>query len=54
MTVSVSGKLAKLAEWEGKIIKKNKHHHPPPKNPKQTNKQPQPNLATPSMLMSLA
>lgn len=34
MTLSVSGKLAKLAEWEGKIIEKQTPPSPP-KNPKQ-------------------
>lgn len=36
MTLSVSGELAKLAEWEGKVIKKQTPPSPP-KNAKQTN-----------------
>lgn len=31
MTLSVSGKLAKLAEWEGKIIEKQTPPSPPKK-----------------------
>lgn len=38
MTLSVNGKLAKFAEWEGKIIKKQTPRSPP-KSPKQTSAQ---------------
>lgn len=40
MTLSVSGKRAKLAEWEGKIIKKQTPRSPPKNSNRTTPAQP--------------